>query len=143
MAKHTDDYYIKRIKKILWDNYYFHDWCTPKDRGIYLTSKHLTDWIRWFEDRSYESLYEKLKSLSLLWILKLKAISIWKWYDDTYWYATEKINEVNRIMLHCDAYIIWNMFDTDNQQKLFKHLTDDEIELIWINNINPLIDLIQ
>lgn len=143
MAKHTDDYYIKRIKKILWDNYYFFSWTSTRDRGVYLTSKHLTDWIRWFEDRSYESLYEKLKSLSLLWILKLKAISIWKWYDDTYWYATEKINEVNRIMLHCDAYIIWNMFDIFNQKKLLEHLTDDEIELIWKNNINPLIDLIQ
>lgn len=143
MAKHTDAYYIKRIKKILWDHFSFHSWCTSEDRGVYLTSKHLTSWIRWFEDRSYESLYNKLKSLSLLWILKLKAISIWKWYDDTYWYATEKINEVNRIMLHCDAYIIWNMFDIFNQKKLLEHLTDDEITLIWKNNINPLIDLIQ
>lgn len=137
--KHTDDYYIKRIKKILWDNYYFHDWCTPKDRGVYLTSKHLMEWISWFEARSYESLYNTLKSLDTLWILKLKAISIWNWYDDTYGYRTEKIEEVNRITLDCDAYIIWNMFDIFNQQKLIKHLTDKEIELIWINNINPLI----
>lgn len=69
-------------------------------------------------------------------------MAIRRWYDNTYWYVYEKFDDIKRITLDCDAYIIWNMFDVFNQQKLLEHLTDDEIKLIWENNINPLIDLI-
>lgn len=67
--------------------------------------------------------------------LKEKAIVIWGFYDDTYWYATEKINRVKEITLKEDAYIIWNMFDFRNQVKLYKMLTEEEKELIGKDNM--------
>lgn len=137
--KHTDDYYIKRIKKILWDHFSFHSWCTPKDRGVYITSLHFVDWIKWFEERSLEVMYVHLKYLTTLDILKLKAMAIRRWYDNTYWYVDEKFDSISLIKSDCDAYIIWNMFDIHNQKKLLEHLTEDEIKLIWENNIKPFI----
>lgn len=56
--------------------------------------------------------------------IKEKAIEIWQTYDDTYGYATEKIETVNRITNVKDnwGYIV-GMFDSDNQQKLLAKLS--------------------
>ena len=53
--------------------------------------------------------------------VKEKAIEIWKIYDDTFGYASEKIARVNQIENIRDNYsVILAMFDPVNQ---FKHWT--------------------
>lgn len=44
------------------------------------------------------------------------AISIWNTYDDSHWYATEKIEKVQSLLNEwSDFCYIYNMFDTNNQ----------------------------
>lgn len=51
--------------------------------------------------------------------IKEKAIAIWNTYDDTYGYASEKINYVESITNIKDNWgTIVGMFDSDNQSKL-------------------------
>lgn len=58
--------------------------------------------------------------------LQLKAIQIWKTYDDEYGYASEKIAQVNSIRNFKDNFItIYGMFDTVNQQILLSMLSDE------------------
>lgn len=56
--------------------------------------------------------------------IKEKAIEIWRTYDDTYGYATEKITQVERITNIKDnwGYIV-GMFDSDNQNILLSKLS--------------------
>ena len=51
--------------------------------------------------------------------IKQNSIKIRKTYDDTYWYATEKISIVESIENNKDNWLyIVAMFDSNNQSKL-------------------------
>lgn len=58
--------------------------------------------------------------------VKSKSIKIWKTYDDTHGYATEKIERVNKITnLQDNAMSIIAMFDLQNQAKLSRALSEE------------------
>ena len=49
-----------------------------------------------------------------------RAIDIWLTYDDTYGYATEKLNQIRDLPNVGGNYMyVVNMFDWENQAKLF------------------------
>lgn len=59
--------------------------------------------------------------------VKASAIKIWKTYDDTYGYATEKIKRIENIQnIRDNACYIIAMFDTWNKVSLGKTLEHDE-----------------
>ncbi|MFA6897207.1 MAG: hypothetical protein WCQ96_02900 [Patescibacteria group bacterium] len=59
--------------------------------------------------------------------IKKNAIEIWSGYDDTYGYATDKIESIKNIKNISDncAYIV-AMFDPQNQLKLMAKVKDEE-----------------
>jgi len=58
--------------------------------------------------------------------IKANATKIWQGYDDTYGYATEKIDRIKDITNVKDNYMYMvSMFDSDNQAKLID-LVDNE-----------------
>ena len=58
--------------------------------------------------------------------LKSKAIEIWSEYDDTYGYATEKINAIKDIKNIQDNFMYMvAMFDMNNQRKLANKLSEE------------------
>lgn len=58
--------------------------------------------------------------------IKEKAIEIWRTYDDTYGYATEKISYVESITNIKDNWgTIVGMFDWQNQMKLLEKLSPE------------------
>jgi len=71
--------------------------------------------------------YYKAPSDEVFADIKATAIKIWRGYDDTYGYATEKTDRIKDIQNVRDntCYII-AMFDTDNQKKLFDMVELDE-----------------
>ena len=63
--------------------------------------------------------------------LRAEAIKIWQTYDDTYGYASEKIDYINSFGNIKDNYgTIIGMFDRDNQAKLFNAVGDEAKRLI-------------
>lgn len=59
--------------------------------------------------------------------LKAEAIKIWQTYDDTYGYATEKIDYLNSFGNVKDNFgTIIGMFDDPNQHKLYRAVTGEE-----------------
>lgn len=63
--------------------------------------------------------------------LKEKAIELWNTYDDTYGYATEKINRIKDIQNIQDNFMyIISMFDIPNQRKLAEKLSDETCKSI-------------
>ena len=61
--------------------------------------------------------------------MKQCAINIWKGYDDTFNYATQKINRIKDIVNFSDNFMhIMAMFDINNQRKLVKNLKPKTIE---------------
>ena len=64
--------------------------------------------------------YYKAPSDEVFADIKATAIKIWRGYDDTYGYATEKTDRIKDIQNVRDntCYII-AMFDRDNQKRLF------------------------
>lgn len=67
--------------------------------------------------------------------IKEKAIEIWQTYDDTYGYATEKIEQVKSITNVKDNWgFIVGMFDSNNQQKLLAKLSPEAQDKIreWL-----------
>lgn len=67
--------------------------------------------------------------------IKARAIDIWKTYDDSFGYATEKIDYVNSITNFKDNWgTIVGMFDSDNQQKLVVLLSGEAREKVleWL-----------
>lgn len=67
--------------------------------------------------------------------IKEKAIEIWGTYDDTYGYASEKIERVNAIRNYKDNWgTIVGMFDHINQQKLLAKLSPEAREKVgeWL-----------
>ena len=60
-----------------------------------------------------------------------KSIEIWQTYDDTYGYATGKIERVNSITNFKDNWgAIVGMFDNTNQQKLLAKLSPEAREQV-------------
>lgn len=58
--------------------------------------------------------------------IKQAAIEIWQTYDDTYGYASEKINYVKSIKNFRDNWgTLVGMFDGINQQKLLAKLSPE------------------
>jgi hypothetical protein len=67
--------------------------------------------------------YYKAPSQAIFNDIKKNAIKIWQTYDDTYGYATEKINRIKDLQnVHDNAWYIVAMFDQDNQQRLLELL---------------------
>lgn len=67
--------------------------------------------------------------------IKARAIEIWQTYDDTYGYATEKIECVKSITNVKDNWgFIVGMFDSPNQQKLLAKLSPEAREKVaqWL-----------
>ena len=63
--------------------------------------------------------------------LRAAAIKIWQTYDDTYGYASEKIDYINSFGNVKDNYgTIIGMFDSNNQAKLFNAVGDEAKRLI-------------
>ena len=63
--------------------------------------------------------------------IKEKSIEIWQTYDDTYGYATGKIERVNSITNFKDNWgAIVGMFDSTNQQKLLAKLSPEAREQV-------------
>ena len=64
--------------------------------------------------------------------IKKASIKIWKTYDDTYGYATEKIDQVRAIKNFSDNWItFYGMFDPVNQEKLLELVKLDTREFIY------------
>lgn len=58
--------------------------------------------------------------------LKAKAIEIWQTYDDTYGYATEKVDRIKDIKNVGDNFMYMvAMFDIQNQAKLSRKLSEE------------------
>lgn len=59
------------------------------------------------------------------------AIEIWKTYDDTYGYATEKIDRIKDLNNITDnALYIISMFDLFNQRKLYEKLSQEALDYL-------------
>ena len=64
------------------------------------------------------------------------AIDIWSDYDDTYWYATEKIEYINWLKnIWSNFMTIYGMFDHINQSNL-KYLASHSLQIEIENRIN-------
>ena len=58
--------------------------------------------------------------------LKEKAIEIWKTYDNKFGYVDEKVNRIKDILNIEDNFMYMvAMFDSNNQTKLAKKLSDE------------------
>lgn len=59
--------------------------------------------------------------------IKEASIALWKTYDDTYGYATEKVDRIKDIKNVGDnaSYMV-AMFDHHNQAKLINSITDED-----------------
>lgn len=63
--------------------------------------------------------------------IKEKSIAIWSLYDDTHWYATEKMNRVKGFKnIGDNALYIVNMFDYPNQKKLLSKVSEETRQYI-------------
>lgn len=57
--------------------------------------------------------------------MKELAIGVWQTYDDTYWYATEKIETFsNWENIRDNIWSIYWMFDWQNQYTLYQNASD-------------------
>jgi len=69
--------------------------------------------------------------------IKENSIKIWQSYDDTYGYATEKIDQIKDIKNISDnAWYMVAMFDSNNQDKLISMVKPETAKMILkaINN---------
>lgn len=56
--------------------------------------------------------------------LKKAAIEVWQSYDDTYGYASEKMDRIKEILNVADNFMyIFAMFDSQNQRKVLGKLS--------------------
>lgn len=63
------------------------------------------------------------------------AITIWSTYDDTYGYASEKINYIKSLNnIQDNAMVFFRMFDRYNQERFMKNVSADTYNYI-INNL--------
>ena len=64
--------------------------------------------------------------------IKEQAIAIWKTYDDTYGYQTEKLKRISTLSnIRDNAMFIVAMFDVHNQAKLCNALSEDAAAYVW------------
>ncbi len=64
--------------------------------------------------------------------IKANAILIWQTYDDTYGYATEKINRIKDITNISDnVWYIVAMFDQSNQKRLINLVNEKTREKLY------------
>lgn len=64
--------------------------------------------------------------------MKRVAIHIRETYDDTYWYATEKIDRIKDMEnIQDNIWYIYGMFDSSNQQKVKFLVNEDTRSLIF------------
>ncbi len=76
-----------------------------------------------------QELYYTAPSDKIFRDIKENAIKIWRSYDDTHGYATEKIDRIKDIPNSEDNYMYMvAMFDSTNQAKLLK-MVDSETAL--------------
>lgn len=69
-----------------------------------------------------DSIFEEMKKL---------AIDIWNTYDNTYWYADEKINKIKDIENVWDNFMyILAMFDCNNQSTLRDNASPELLKAI-------------
>lgn len=69
-----------------------------------------------------DSVFDELKSI---------AIELWKTYDDTHWYASEKVDHIRDLKNTSTNFIlIFQMFDIINQSKIISRASDDLIEAL-------------
>lgn len=62
------------------------------------------------------------------------SINIWNTYDDTYGYATEKIDYVKNLEnIQDNAMVFYRMFDYINQNKMMQLLSSDSIYYVSKN----------
>ena len=72
--------------------------------------------------------------------VKAKCIELWKTYDDTYGYATEKIDRIKDIHNIKDNFMYMvAMFDDHNQERLSKILSPEAKKEVRdrISSVNP------
>ena len=63
--------------------------------------------------------------------IKEQAIEIWRTYDDTYGYASEKVNKIRHLKnIEDNAWYIVSMFDYQNQAKLISMVKPKTAEMI-------------
>jgi len=63
--------------------------------------------------------------------IKENALKIWRTYDDTYGYATEKIDRVKDLKnISGNAWFIVSMFDGVNQERLLSMVRNETAEMI-------------
>ena len=84
-----------------------------------------------------ESEYYKAPSQEIFDDIKQASISVWKTYDDTFKYATGKIDRIKDLKNVRDnyAYMV-AMFDRNNQFALLKNLHRDDSRLLVERLIN-------
>lgn len=100
----SDNYFISPLT--LWNLYYFESWLYCLRILFHNFTMEKFNYYEQLDD----SLFEEMKRL---------AMNLWRWYDDTYWYATEKISRINNVENIRDNiwYIYW-MFDCNNQSRI-------------------------
>lgn len=73
--------------------------------------------------------------------IKTAALAIWRTYDDTYGYQSEKVNRIKDLKNISDNYgYIVGMFDSWNQNKLFRSVKLPETkellkQLIYVDEL--------
>ena len=68
--------------------------------------------------------------------LKKASLSVWKDYKDRPWnYYQEKVDYVNRITSPKDYYNLIQMFEINNQKKLYEKLSP-EVRDYYMGNFN-------
>lgn len=77
--------------------------------------------------------YYKAPSQEIFEDIRANAIQIWFTYDDTYGYASEKINKIKSLEnIRDNAWYIVAMFDMNNQAKLLSMVRPETVEMILL-----------
>lgn len=62
--------------------------------------------------------------------IKLNAERIWRSYDDTYGYASEKLKRIDIENISDNAWYIVGMFDSENQERLLSMVEPETATMI-------------
>ena len=70
--------------------------------------------------------------------IKKGAMEIWKTYDDTYGYSSDKINRIKDLQnIRDNAWFIVAMFDHQNQMKLISKVSPETAAMI-LDSMSPV-----
>lgn len=62
--------------------------------------------------------------------IKRAAIELWRTYDDTYHYASDKVARIEHLKnIQDNAWYMVGMFDTENQYRLI-HMLDEPTKIV-------------